>query len=178
MKFCLLFKVNFQKIVCLLRSTCKEIENNWIQFEVLGFLRLKTSSDLWLVMWRQLSSKQIRLAISKYPIEFFQTEINKSQSICARKQKDWLRELKLFYLTSFFLRLNPRYHFHFNMRFFCCLVKFYWWLFLMCPIWLPVFSYFFYIEPELLKESILAWLWHHFHLALDDLLIASWVLYR
>jgi len=31
-------------------------------------------------------------------------------------------------------------------------------IFLMCPIWLPVFSYFSYIEPELGVGIILAWL--------------------
>jgi len=42
--------------------------------------------------------------------------------------------------------------------------------FLVCPIWLPVFSFFFnyFMKQDWVQESILAWLWNHFHLALGS----------
>jgi len=37
----------------------------------------------------------------------------------------------------------------------------------VCAIWLPVFSYFSLMNQNWVQELILAWLWRHFHLALD-----------
>jgi len=39
--------------------------------------------------------------------------------------------------------------------------------FLVCPIWLPVYFLFYIMNQNWVQELILAWLWHHFHLALD-----------
>jgi len=41
------------------------------------------------------------------------------------------------------------------------------WSFFVCPIWLPVFFLFSIMNQNWVQKLILAWLWHHFHLALD-----------
>jgi len=61
---------------------------------------------------------------------------------------------------------------------FVCFLKFF-----CVPYWLPVFFLFSIMNQIWVQESILEWLWHHFHLALDgdqthDLPIMSLVLYR
>jgi len=55
---------------------------------------------------------------------------------------------------------------HFRMNCFFCFFN----IFLVCPIWLPVFSFFFNycMNQNWVQESILAWLWNHFHLALGS----------
>jgi len=37
----------------------------------------------------------------------------------------------------------------------------------VCPIWLPIFFLFSIMNQNWVQKSILAWFWHHFHLALD-----------
>ncbi len=32
-----------------------------------------------------------------------------------------------------------------------------------CPIWLPLFSFYFQMNQNWAQKSILAWFWHHFH---------------